>query len=283
MSNNEEVGSDADEDFIDVEGVAIPAGAALMTIKEKQKYVPDLYSAGLSWKQIEEVLALNPKFIGQALKAGHVEKRRPPQKDTEKAVTTPKKNNTVPASGGGCFGTSPLPDVDVIASKSKARQAAPHSQPIRALDESYARMIGTMTGRVDWFMEALTRVGWSSMLIAFQSASIDPNEAFDRLEQFENPDEFVQFVNMYLQALWQAKTDAQALVKMEEQVRNQDLLLFAAGERIKQLDAAFAKAVLTARTALTSMNSDDLRKFALASTFATLTTSTSGNGWEQER
>jgi len=108
------------------------------------------------------------------------------------------------------------------------------------------------------------------MIVAFQAASIDPNEAFDRLEQFENPDEFVRFVNTYLQALWQAKTDAKALVKLEEQVRQYDLLLFAAGERIKQLEASLKEAMLIARTALTCMNQEDLRKFAYASTLSEL-------------
>lgn len=83
------------------------------------------------------------------------------------------------------------------------------------------------------------------MMIAFQSANINPDDAFNRLEQFENPDEFVRFVNTYLQALWQAKTDAKAMVKLEEQVKNQDLLLFAAGERIKQLEESLTKAMLS--------------------------------------
>lgn len=103
------------------------------------------------------------------------------------------------------------------------------------------------------------------MMIAFQSANINPDDAFNRLEQFENPDEFVRFVNTYLQALWQAKTDAKAMVKLEEQVKNQDLLLFAAGERIKQLEESLTKAMLIARTALTCMNQEDLRKFAYVS------------------
>jgi hypothetical protein len=47
-------------------------------------------------------------------------------------------------------------------------------------------------------------------------------------------------------------------------------LLFAAGERIKQLEVLLGKAVLTARTALSCMNQSDLQKFALATTVGEL-------------
>jgi len=76
---------------------------------------------------------------------------------------------------------------------------------------------------------------------------------------------------MYLQALWQAKEDANALVKLEEKVRHYDLLLFAAVEQIKQLKTALAKSMMTTKMALASMSADDLRWFALANTFIELT------------
>ena len=279
----EELDFDADfsEGFITVNGVEIPSGVALMTADEKMEYVAPLYESGLAWKGIEDVLALNSKYISKALNDAGIERRK---KKKAPAVASKKKQ---PRAGAGMtiapeFEPPKLPSVQLSGSRSKSGDDGGkkiHEQPLRVLDDSYSKLVGHLTQQVDWFIEALTRVGWSSMLIAFQTANISSADAFDKLGQFEDADEFVRFVNTYLQALWQVKDDAKAMVKLEEQVRNQDLLLFAASERIKQLEVALTKAVITAKTALSSMNPDDLRKFALASTFGEMMSMGGGNGW----
>jgi len=50
------------------------------------------------------------------------------------------------------------------------KQPKPYSEPIKAIDASYANIIQRVTGHVDWFVDALTQIGWSAMLIAFQCA-----------------------------------------------------------------------------------------------------------------
>jgi hypothetical protein len=117
------------------------------------------------------------------------------------------------------------------------KQQKIYEQPMRVLEDSYSQLTKHVTVRVDWFVEALTKISWSAMLIAFQTAQISSAEAFSWLDEFRDADRFVQFVNTYLQALWLRANDAQALVKLEEQNWHYDLLLFAAGEQIKQLEA----------------------------------------------
>ena len=241
--------------------VMLPDDPSPLSIDERKTYVPQLYEAGYTWRQIQKMLDINSKIVSEALHEagllGEGKKGRMPGPlkgdDNVQPFTPPKipvpAQFQAPRAGG--FGES--------------KQQRIHEQPLRILDASYSQLTRHVTAQVDWFVEALTKIGWSAMMISFQTAQISSSEAFSRLSEFRDADQFVQFVNTYLQALWQAKDDAQALVKLEERNRQYDLLLFAAGERIKQLEAMLMKAVLTARTALTCMNQDDLRKFAYAS------------------
>ena len=269
MSNSDNSAAYGSEDGDFSEEESELDGATLMTIDEKKARVPQLYESGHTWDQIEEELGLNKRYIGEALReaglTGAKKKRKP---------TVQKR--TPPADGVPEFRAPKIPGPATFAMPKSGgsgdqKPQKIYEQPMRVLDDSYSQLTKHLTERIDWFVEALTKIGWSAMMISFQTAQISSSEAFERLDEFKDADQFVQFVNTYLSALWQAKDDAQALVKLEETNRHYDLLLFAAGERIKQLEILLGKAVLTARTALTCMNQDDLRRFTLASTFGELT------------
>jgi len=269
------------EGVVTVNGVEIPVGVGLMTTDEKMFYAPALYEAGTSWEDIEEILQLNRRYISKAIKEAGIETRTTPKKTASKSKKQqPKKEQGMTVAPE--FEPPRLPSVQLPGGRKAGGDDSGkkiYEQPLRVLDDSYAKLVGHLTQQVDWFVEALSRIGWSSMLIAFQTANISSTDAFEKLDQFQDSDEFVRFVNTYLQALWQVKDDAKAMVKLEETVRNQDLLLFAAGERIKQLEVQLTKAVITAKTALSSMNIDDLRRFAVTNAVGEMM-SGGGNGWE---
>jgi len=94
------------------------------------------------------------------------------------------------------------------------------SEVMKVLGREYAEIISTVTERTKWFTEALVKIGWSSTMMAFQFARVEPKDIPRKVGEFEDADKFVDFVNRNLYAMIQASTDAvKAIIERDEKIR----------------------------------------------------------------
>jgi len=155
----------------------------------------------------------------------------------------------------------------------KEKKTTVTTAPLRILDRSYAEILTHLTAKVDWFSEVMVQVGFTSTMIALQSANVSVSESFERIEEFrDNPRAFVQYIDRYLSALWKAKEEAQNIVELEEERDKLALKLYIALTALENLKKQRDDYYLKARVAISSMCPECLRRYTLATTFADMTT-----------
>jgi len=155
----------------------------------------------------------------------------------------------------------------------KEKKTTVTTAPLRILDRSYAEILTHLTAKVDWFGEVMMQVGFTSTMIALQSANINVSESFERIEEFrDNPRAFVQYIDRYLSALWKAKEHAQDIVELEEERDKLALKLYIALTALENLKKQRDDYFMKARVAISSMCPECLRRYTLATTFADMTT-----------
>jgi len=155
----------------------------------------------------------------------------------------------------------------------KEKKTTVTTAPLRILDRSYAEILTHLTAKLDWFSEVMTQIGFTSTMIALQSANINISESFERIEEFrDNPQAFVQYIDRYLSALWKAKEEAQNIVELEEERDKLALKLYIALTALENLKKQRDDYFMKARVAISSMCPDCLRRYALATAFADMST-----------
>jgi len=94
------------------------------------------------------------------------------------------------------------------------------SEVIRALGKDYAETIEKLSEKRSWFTSVLVDLGFEAMLIAFQLAKIDPKDIAKKVEEFDNPEKFREFVRRHLTAMIEAGTDAaSAILERDKKIR----------------------------------------------------------------
>jgi len=155
----------------------------------------------------------------------------------------------------------------------KEKKTTVITAPVRILDKSYAEILTHLTSKLDWFGEVMMQVGFTSTMIALQSANVSVSESFERIEEFrDNPQAFIRYIDRYLSALWKAKEEAQNIVELEEERDKLSLKLYIALTALENLKKQRDDYYLKARVAISSMCPECLRRYTLATTFADMTT-----------
>ncbi|RLF83586.1 hypothetical protein DRN44_00540 [Thermococci archaeon] len=119
-----------------------------------------------------------------------------------------------------------------------------------------------MTERMSWFTDVLNEVGFYATLIVMQYAKVPVNEIYDRILDFSDPHEFVAFVRDTLNALLEAKEEANIIAKLRKKVDALELKVAVLEEIIYQLKQQRDKAIMALYTALSMMDEEQLRDFA---------------------
>jgi len=154
----------------------------------------------------------------------------------------------------------------------KEKKTTVITAPVRILDRSYAEILTHLTSKLDWFGEVMMQVGFTSTMIALQSANVNISESFERIEEFrDNPKAFVEYIDRYLSALWKAKEHAQDIVELEQERDKLALKLYLALTALENLKKQRDDYFMKARVAISSMCPECLRRYTLATTFADLT------------
>jgi len=138
------------------------------------------------------------------------------------------------------------------------------SEVLRMLDREYGHIVSRVTDHVDWFVEALFKIGWYSTMLAFQYAKVPIEELDDYVRKFGSADEFANYVRRQLVAMIQAASDATKILELEEEVKGlmakADYLEACLKKAIEQRD----NAIMQLRTAIACMCEKCLRRWALA-------------------
>ncbi|MCD6101417.1 MAG: hypothetical protein J7K33_12660 [Candidatus Marinimicrobia bacterium] len=121
-----------------------------------------------------------------------------------------------------------------------------------------------MTERIGWFAEVLNEVGFYATLIAMQYAKIPINEIYNRIVDFSDPYEFVAFVRDTLNALLEAKEEANIIAELRKKVDALDLKAAVLEEIIDQLKQQRDQAIMALYTALSIINEEQQLEFAKA-------------------
>jgi len=155
----------------------------------------------------------------------------------------------------------------------KEKKTTVTTAPLRILDRSYAEILTHLTSKLDWFGEVMMQVGFTSTMIALQSANVNISESFERIEEFrDNPRAFIEYIDRYLSALWKAKEEAQNIVQLEEERDKLALKLYIALTALENLKKQRDEYYMKTKVAISCMCPDCLRRHALATAFADLTT-----------
>jgi len=94
------------------------------------------------------------------------------------------------------------------------------SEVLKALGREYAETIEKLSEKRSWFTAVLVDLGFESMLMAFQYAKIDPKDILRKVEEFDDPDRFKEFVRRHLAAMIEASADAvKAIVERDKRIQ----------------------------------------------------------------
>lgn len=136
---------------------------------------------------------------------------------------------------------------------------------LKALDRSHARIVQNVTERISWFADVLNEIGFYATLLAMQVAKVPPEELYTRIEEFDNPQRFVAFVREYLNVLFEAKEEAQEIIKYREKLMALEGKLAVLEEVIdhlkRQRDEAFMNMCTVWYAAIATMDRDQLWDF----------------------
>lgn len=134
---------------------------------------------------------------------------------------------------------------------------------LEALDRSHAKLVQNITERVSWFADVLNEIGFYATLIAMQQAKVPPDELYDRIIDFRDPQEFADFVREHLVALLEAKEEAQKIIEYRKKLDAMDMKLALLEEIIEQLKQQRDQATIALYAAVSTMDEEQLRNFVL--------------------
>jgi len=134
---------------------------------------------------------------------------------------------------------------------------------LEALDRSHAKIVQNITERVSWFADVLNEIGFYATLIAMQQAKVPPEELYDRIVDFRDPQEFVDFVKDHLVALLEAKEEAQKIIEYRKKLDVMDAKLALLEEVIEQLRQQRDQATIALYAAVSTMDEEQLRNFIM--------------------
>jgi hypothetical protein len=245
-AKNEGAGSNSEEEttYVEINGVPVPKDIKQLSMGEKKEVAIELYKEGTKWKVITETTGLNPKTIQDALNKEDVPKRTGKErKDEGKKDEKEEQPKT----------------------KTVVRGAVP---PLRVLDQSYAEALSFYGEKLAWYGQAVTEIGQVAMMMLFQIAKINVDDAYLKMEDFKDADEFVSYSTKYLVALFQAKDEAVKIVALEEDREKLRLKLYTVLQAIENIKNQRNEYYIKARMAMSCMDESGLRKFAFATTFS---------------
>ena len=134
---------------------------------------------------------------------------------------------------------------------------------LEALDRSHAKIVQNVTERVTWFADVLNEIGFYATLLAMQVAKVPPEELYTKVAEFKDPQSFIAFVREYLNALFEAKEEAQEIVKYRNKLDVMDMKLALLEEVIEQLKQQRDQATIALYAAVSTMDEEQLRNFVL--------------------
>jgi transcriptional regulator with XRE-family HTH domain len=94
------------------------------------------------------------------------------------------------------------------------------SEVLKELGKDYAETVKILSEKRSWFTSVLVDLGFESMLMAFQYAKVDPKDIARKVEEFDNPEKFKEFVRKHLAAMVEASADAvNAILERDKRIR----------------------------------------------------------------
>lgn len=145
--------------------------------------------------------------------------------------------------------------------KKKRATVAGKRYTLEALDRSHATIIRNLTEATGWFAEALHEIGFYSTLIAMQQAKVSPEELYDKILEFKDPEKFSKFVKDYLVALLEASEDAKEIMKLRKKLEVKKLKIEIYKEVCNMLLEQRSELLSQLTNALNVMCEDCLREF----------------------
>lgn len=149
--------------------------------------------------------------------------------------------------------------------KTVLRGAVP---PLRVLDQSYAEALSFYGEKLAWYGQAVTEIGQVAMMMLFQIAKINVDDAYLKMEDFKDADEFVSYSTKYLVALFQAKDEAVKIVALEEDLEKVRMKLYMALQAINSLKSQRDEWYTKSKMALSCLDESGLRRYAFSTTFS---------------
>ena len=134
---------------------------------------------------------------------------------------------------------------------------------LEALDRSHAKLVQNVTERVTWFADVLNEIGFYATLLAMQVAKVPLDDLYTKVAEFKDPQSFIAFVREYLNALFEAKEEAQEIVKYRNKLDVMDMKLALLEEVIEQLKQQRDQATIALYAAVSTMDEEQLRNFVL--------------------
>ena len=107
----------------------------------------------------------------------------------------------------------------------------------KTLAAEYAELIRQVAEKTRWFNQALVDIGFRSLLAAFQYAKIDPRDVAEKVEEFKDPGEFVEFVMKHIYAMIEASSDSvRAIVERDMTLEKYEKAVRILGAMVKSRD-----------------------------------------------
>ena len=117
----------------------------------------------------------------------------------------------------------------------KSRSRLGKRYTLEALDRSHAKIVRNLTETISWFSDVLHDVGFYATIVAMQHAKINEDELYDKIKQFKNPDEFINFVREHLTALLELSKEAEKLLELKNELNKMDTKLLILKEAYNNL------------------------------------------------
>ena len=135
---------------------------------------------------------------------------------------------------------------------------------LEALDRSHAKIVRNIAETVSWFTDVLHDIGFYATIIAMQHAKVPPEQLYNKIKEFKDPKEFVNFVKDHLVALLEAKEDANLITQLKEKLDLMDTKLLLLKECYNRIKSQRDELILMLHTATSCMCDDCLKRFLLS-------------------
>jgi predicted transcriptional regulator len=160
--------------------------------------------------------------------------------------------------------------------------SAGFTEVLRALGSEYAEIVKRVAEKADWFIDAVTDIGFYAVLAAFQFAKVDPKDIPKKVEEFKDPEEFKKFVVNYLSAMIQAGGESAAVIeKLQREVARLRTLVKAYRRMIDLLVAQRDKALEYLRMLLVLVPEESVANFLYSAAISEMLNAWIGVGTEE--